>query len=177
MAMAPTLSVFQDDSEEEEEDDDNDSYAVATEVGEEEEDEESEDADTAPSPYYTFASNANDETSSEEDNDNEIEHSCDENEEEDGSQEDSVDDDASAQSPDWNAPSHHKHPFMSQRHTKDVRHRGSMQGSLDSSEIYSTFRDGSDANEERGDNGGGRAASGGYGVFGGSDSSEDEIPF
>ena len=79
--------------------------------------------------------------------------------------------------PDWNA-SQQSHPFLKKRRTS-INHV-STQGTLDSSEIYSTFRpDASKDSEVTGNEASAQndRATAVYDPFGGSDSSEDEIPF
>ena len=203
-ANAPVLSVFQDDSDDddsdgaeavvavamEDDEDESDNFVLARE---EEDEEDSEDAADQPmSNFWSFASNADEDSSSEdEDEDKKMIHTAasgkrneravrnGEDKTGDGPNEaNSSDNDG----PDWNS-SQRSHPFLKKRRTSI---NTTTQGNLDSSEIYSTFRPGEENEETKGDEADQdrettssrmMGSMGGFGAFGGSDSSEDEIPF
>lgn len=184
-AAAPAvLSVFADSDDESDTSNGEDLTMGMAYAKPAKEDEES-DGDAEQKPVFSF--NADDDTSSEEENgedvvEAEIEDSGGDNTEtgqDDGPHETNKSDNYGH---DWNASS--SHPFLKKRRSS-IQNVGSSQGNLDSSEIYSTFRPGPDnereetKNEAKAEAGAAtsRMMVGGYGTFGGSDSSEDEIPF
>ncbi len=182
---ASAVAMAMDVNDDDESDGDNDALA-------DEDEEDNDDTDQKSNSFYAFASNDDDDTSSEDENDENVVAAViqDNDDENIDTREDSDPDEANSSEndgPDWNA-SQSSHPFLKKRRSS-INNVGSTQGNLDSSEIYSTFRPeaASDEREEKGNEAeveqGNTASSrmmgtmGGYGPFGGSDSSEDEIPF
>ena len=179
-SAAPVLSVFADDS-----DDDSEDLAVAMAVETDDNDDSDEDAVIAEAdeneeskPAFTLHTFDTDDSSSEDEDDEKKPDA--KAETENGPDEDKSTDDNDG--PDWNA-SHQSHPFLKKRRSSI---NSTTQGTLDSSEIYSTFRPGNEKQEEnkqdeaeenRETPSSRMIGMGGFGPFGGSDTSDDEIPF